>query len=78
METRQGKCIECRVAFRWPYRIGTRVMRLKDAYCLKCGHKLYPTTHLLQWEWFTVSPLFRHEVIKKFGLDRLFNPLRIS
>ena len=47
VEMRQGKCVECRVAFTWP----ATLMPLKNAYCPQCGAKLHQTTHLLQWTW---------------------------
>ena len=32
-ELRQGKCVVCKVGYRWP----VKLMRLKDAYCPECG-----------------------------------------
>ena len=47
MELRQGKCPKCKVAFRWP----AKDRPLYLAYCPRCKHRLYPTTHLLRWPW---------------------------
>lgn len=57
-ELRQGKCLRCKLAYRWPFRVGARVMRLKDAYCPKCGDKLLSTNHLLRWTWKELNPVF--------------------
>lgn len=59
-EKRQGKCLICKIAFRWPIKL----MRLKDAYCPRCGDKLVSTNHLLRWSWFEENPLNSTESYK--------------
>lgn len=46
----QGKCARCKIAYRWKKK-GARIKRLKDAYCPRCGSKLWQTTHQLKWYW---------------------------
>jgi len=63
MELRQGKCPNCKVAYRWP----AIIMPLKMAYCPNCGTKLIPTTHLLKWPWKLRHPISCSEVYQKYG-----------
>lgn len=59
-ELRQGKCLTCKVAFRWP----AKLMRLRDAYCPRCASKLISTNHLLRWPWIDQNPINVREACK--------------
>ncbi len=50
-EPRQGKCVNCKVGFRWN---GKPLVR--DAACPTCGTALKRTTYLLQWLWRNERP----------------------
>ncbi len=63
MDTRQGRCRRCRVAFRWWFKRGKRRLprALHLAYCPRCGRPLKATTHLYQGEWDEHTlPTFSH------------------
>ena len=47
----QGKCVSCKVAYRWSGR-----PLLKQAFCLKCSQPLVRTSYLLEWEWIDRKP----------------------
>ncbi len=51
-EPRQGKCVNCKVGFRWN---GAPLVR--DAHCPSCGNPLKRTSYLLQYQWRLERPL---------------------
>ena len=54
-DLRQGRCLECKVAFRWD----PKLVALKDAYCPDCGAKLQRTTDLFKGPWYRRPPARR-------------------
>jgi len=68
MQTRQGKCPPCRVAYWWVKCPGFRLIPLNQAYCPGGGEKLQATTRLLRWQWHEIGrPILAFEAIKRFG-----------
>lgn len=47
MITTQGKCIKCKIAYRWY----SKYRKLREAKCPRCGEQLKQTSCFLEWPW---------------------------